>query len=125
MNGLFLVMLGGALGAGARYALSQLMAARIATSFPWATFSANVLGSLAMGILMGWLARGGGSETARLFVGVGLLGGFTTFSSFSLEFWMLFERGQTGAAFAYAALSVVGALMACSLGFLLFKQVAA
>lgn len=125
MNGLFLVMIGGALGAGARYALGQIIAARVATSFPWATFSVNILGSLAMGILMGWLARGGGSETARLFVGVGLLGGFTTFSSFSLEFWMLFERGQTGAAFTYAAMSVVGAIMACSLGFLMFKQVAA
>lgn len=125
MNGLLLVMIGGALGAGARYALGQIIAARVATSFPWATFSVNILGSLAMGILMGWLARGGGSETARLFVGVGLLGGFTTFSSFSLEFWMLFERGQTGAAFTYAAMSVVGAIMACSLGFLMFKQVAA
>lgn len=125
MNALLPVMIGGALGAGGRHLVGQIMAVRWGGSFPWATLSINITGSLAMGLFIGWFARGHGSESIRLFVGVGLLGGFTTFSSFSMEFWMLFERGQSGAAAAYVAASVVGAIMACGLGFLIIRQVAA
>lgn len=125
MNALLAVMIGGALGAGGRYIVGQFMTARLGGGFPWATLSINILGSLAMGLLVGWLSRGSGSESARLFLGVGLLGGFTAFSSFSMEFWMLFERGQSGAAAAYVAASVIGAIMACGLGFLMIRQVAA
>jgi CrcB protein len=125
MNAILPVMLGGALGAGLRYIVGLAVTARIDSAFPWATLSINILGSLVMGIVIGWFARHSGSESARLFLSVGLLGGFTTFSSFSMEFWMLFERGQSGAAAAYVAASVVGAITACGLGLLLIRQVAA
>lgn len=126
MNSLFPVMIGGAIGAGARHMVGQVMLARLGPGFPWWTLAINIAGSLAMGLLVGGLARGGdGSETARLFVGVGLLGGFTTFSAFSIEFWLLFERGQTAQAAAYILASVAGAILACGLGLLLIRQVPA
>jgi fluoride exporter len=116
MNNLFPVMLGGAIGAAARHLLGQVMLARLGPGFPWWTLTANVVGGLAMGLLIGWIARSGGTEAIRLFLGVGMLGGFTTFSSFSMEFWLLFERGQTGQAAAYVLVSLVGAIAACGIG---------
>ena len=123
MNSLFPVMVGGAIGAGARHLVGQWVIARVGPGFPWGTLSINIVGSLAMGLLIGWLARGDAGETMRLFVGVGILGGFTTFSAFSLDFWALFERGQTGQAFAYVLASVVGAIIACGLGLFITRQV--
>lgn len=126
MNGLFSVMLGGAIGAGCRHLVGQVMLARLGPGFPWWTLSINIMGSLAMGLLIGWLARGSdGGDMARLFVGVGVLGGFTTFSSFSMEFWLLFERGQTAQAAAYVLASVIGAVVACGLGLFVVRQVPA
>ncbi|AQA00213.1 camphor resistance protein CrcB [Sphingopyxis sp. QXT-31] len=125
MNGLFPVMIGGALGAGARHLVGGAMLARLGPGFPWWTLSINIVGSLAMGLLVGWLARSGGGEAARLFFGVGVLGGFTTFSAFSMEFWTLFERGQSAQAFVYVAASVAGAIAACGIGLLLMRQVPA
>ncbi|WP_168453829.1 fluoride efflux transporter CrcB [Sphingopyxis microcysteis] len=126
MNSLFPVMIGGAIGAGARHLVGQAMLARLGPGFPWWTLAINIAGSLLMGLLIGALARGDGvNDTLRLFVGVGVLGGFTTFSSFSMEFWMLFERGQTAQAFAYVLASAVGAIFACGLGLFLMRQVPA
>lgn len=126
MNGLFPVMIGGALGAGARHLVGQAMLARLGPGFPWWTLSINIAGSLLMGLLIGGLARGSdGGDTARLFFGVGVLGGFTTFSSFSMEFWLLFERGETAQATSYVFASVVGAILACGLGLLIVRQVPA
>ena len=125
MNGLFPVMIGGALGAGARHLVGGAMLARLGPGFPWWTLSINIAGSLSMGLLVGWLARSGGGDTARLFFGVGVLGGFTTFSAFSMEFWALFERGQSVQAFAYVAASVIGAIAACGIGLLVMRQVPA
>ena len=125
MNSLFPVMIGGAIGAGARHLVGQAMLARLGPGFPWWTLSINIAGSLLMGVLVGWLARSGGGDTARLFVGVGILGGFTTFSSFSMEYWMLFERGQNAQAAAYVLASVIGAIVACGLGLFLVRQVPA
>lgn len=116
MNNLFPVMIGGAIGAGGRHLLGHFMLARLGPGFPWWTMTANVVGGLAMGLLIGWLARSGGSDTMRLFLGVGMLGGFTTFSSFSMEFWLLFERGQAGQAAFYVLASVIGAIVACGIG---------
>lgn len=125
MNSLFPVMIGGAIGAGARHLVGQAMLARFGPAFPWGTLSINIVGSLLMGLLVGWLARSGGGDTTRLFVGVGILGGFTTFSSFSMEYWMLFERGQNAQAAAYVLASVIGAIAACGLGLFLVRQVPA
>ncbi len=108
MTNLLLVALGGAIGASARY-LSGLAAVRLlGTGFSWGTLFVNVAGSFAMGLLVVWLARRmtGGGEELRLFLGVGLLGGFTTFSAFSLDAFALWERGQGGLAAVYVAASV-------------------
>ncbi|MDE1467040.1 fluoride efflux transporter CrcB [Aurantiacibacter sp. D1-12] len=109
------VALGGGIGALARYQFGRFMTAslgpNIVTTFPFATLAVNAIGSLLMGLLAGWLAHRGGplglqTDQARLLLGVGLLGGFTTFSAFSLEMVLLIERGQYGLAAIYVALSL-------------------
>lgn len=125
MNGLVPVMIGGAIGAGARHLVGYALLARLGPGFPWWTLAVNIIGSLLMGVLIGLFARNGASDTARLFLSVGLLGGFTTFSSFSMEFWLLLERGQSVEAAAYVFSSVIGAITAFGLGMLLMRQVPA
>ncbi len=115
MNGLLPVMAGGAIGAGARFLVSLALPWR--GNWPWATFAVNLLGGLLMGLLAGALLRGQVSETMRLFLGVGILGGFTTFSAFSLESIQMIERGQWGVALGYVVASCVGALLALALGY--------
>ena len=107
------VALGGAIGAVLRYQVGRWMTAWLGAPamgvFPWATLAVNALGGLAMGVLAGLLARGFGGASAeplRLIVGVGILGGFTTFSAFSLEVTLLIERGQLTIALLYVLLSV-------------------
>jgi fluoride exporter len=108
------VALGGALGAWLRFAAGRLIGA---AAFPWATLAVNLIGSFAMGLLAGWLARQGGSgEGWRLFLGVGVLGGFTTFSAFSLEIVTLAQRGAIGMAALYISASLAGGLVALLLG---------
>ena len=107
-----LVAVGGGAGAWLRHMVGRLYLAWLgpnaATAFPWSTLTCNVLGSFAMGLLVGWLARHGhGGEGWRLLLGVGLLGGFTTFSSFSLEFALLIERGEILPAAVYVGASLV------------------
>ncbi len=105
------VAIGGGVGAALRYqtgrAMTQWLGAPIMGVFPFATLAVNALGSLLMGLLAGWLMRQGAatSEQTRLLIGAGLLGGFTTFSAFSLEMVMLLERGQYLFATLYAVLS--------------------
>jgi CrcB protein len=95
------------------------------TAFPWATLTVNVLGSLAMGLLAGYLARHGqGGDQWRLFLGVGVLGGFTTFSAFSLELMLLIERGQAAQGLIYAAVSVLAGLTALYIGLILMRLTA-
>lgn len=114
------VALGGALGAVLRYqtggAVARWLGPSAAAAFPWATLAVNVTGSFAMGLLAGWLARHDGAEGWRLLLGVGLLGGFTTFSAFSLELLSLIERGAPGLALAYALVSVAAGLAGLWLG---------
>jgi CrcB protein len=121
-----LVALGGAIGSVLRYQAGRLITLLLGpaavTAFPWATLTVNVVGSLAMGVLAGFLARyGSGGEHWRLFVGVGLLGGFTTFSSFSLELMMLIERGQPSLAFLYAAISLLAGLTGLYIGLIVMR----
>lgn len=122
-----LVAIGGGIGALGRYQLGRAITHLVGAgaSFPWATLAVNVLGSLVMGLLFGWLARhGGAGETFRLLFGVGLLGGFTTFSAFSLELLLLVERGSTGLAVTYAGVSVLAGLAALYIGLLIARGLA-
>ncbi len=116
-----LVALGGGFGAWLRLLASRVMPAAPG-GFPWATLTVNVLGSLAIGLLVGWLARQGEQgEGWRLLLGVGVLGGFTTFSAFSFELAGFIEKGATGMAAAYAALSLAGGIAGFFLGLVVMR----
>jgi CrcB protein len=94
-----IVFLGAGLGGALRHGINQLVARLVATDFPLATLLINVSGSFAMGLLAGWLAfRGDAPQHWRLFLATGVLGGYTTFSAFSLDAVLLWERGAWGAA---------------------------
>lgn len=124
-----LVASGGAIGALGRYhlgvAVTRVIGDEAARSFPWATLLVNILGCLAMGVLTGWFIRQGATdENLRLFLGVGILGGFTTFSTFGLEMLTLVQRGSIMAAFGYTSASVLAGLAAVFIGLLMAKGAA-
>ncbi|THD42059.1 MAG: fluoride efflux transporter CrcB [Bradyrhizobium sp.] len=110
MQQILLVFVGAGLGGVLRHVLNQVVGRALGTDFPWATFIINVSGSLVMGLFIGWLAFRAGvgwSQHARLFFATGVLGGYTTFSTFSLETILLIERNQIGAALVYVGGSVL------------------
>ncbi|HMQ93326.1 MAG TPA: fluoride efflux transporter CrcB [Amaricoccus sp.] len=118
MPPLLQIALGGAIGAMLRYLVSAQIARRTGIEYPWGTLSVNVLGSFVMGLAAAVLLRRMDSELQHLapFVMTGMLGGFTTFSAFSLEVFLLVERGRPGLALFYAGSSVVLGLAAFALG---------
>lgn len=127
------VALGGAVGSWLRYIVGRLWVGAIgpvaAGAFPWATLTVNVVGSFAMGALVGWLARHGapaaiGGEAWRLLLGVGLLGGFTTFSAFSLELGSFIQRGSLGTAALYMLVSLTAGIAGLFAGLFLMRAVA-
>jgi CrcB protein len=119
-----LVMLGGALGAGFRYRVSQFALSVAGPGLPIGTWVINLTGGFLMGVLAGVLARGGmRDEPLRLFLGVGVLGGFTTFSAFSLEMFNMLARNELAIAAAYAVSSVAGSILALFLGVMLVRMV--
>ena len=126
MNAYLLVGIGGALGSIARYGSGVVVGKVWASSFPLATLLINIAGSLAMGLFIGYLARTtpAWQADARLFVAVGIFGGFTTFSSFSLDAIALIERGEVGQAALYVLVSVVVAIAALYAGLLLMRGAA-
>ena len=123
MNGFLLVGAGGAVGAMARYGFAILVARLWPTTFPLATLLINIFGSIAMGLFVGLMAKllPANQEELRLFVAVGIFGGFTTFSSFSLDTIVLIERGELFQAITYVALSVVVCLIGLYLGLLITR----
>ena len=128
MTNIFLVMGGGAIGAALRYQLGRFAGQLTpGATWPWGTFAANLLGGFAMGLLAGWLARGSAvaGEPIRLLLGVGLLGGFTTFSAFSLDAVLMAERGGWIAALPYILASVIGSIVALVAGLQLVRAVTA
>ncbi len=116
MNNLLLVMAGGAVGSGARHLFGRATLTLFGPNYPWGTLGVNLIGGLLMGLLVGMLARVGGDENTRLLIGVGILGGFTTFSAFSLDVALMIERGQLATAAVYALASVIGSVVALFAG---------
>jgi fluoride exporter len=107
------VALGGAAGAAARYGVAQWAGGRWGWTFPWGTFAVNITGSLAIGLLMALLIGRGADPAYRLLLVTGFLGGYTTFSSFSLETLSLIETRRFGEAALYVAGSVLLGLLGC------------
>lgn len=125
MPPLILVMIGGAIGAAARFQLSAVLLRAAGPALPWGTFATNLIGGLLMGLLAGILGRmSAGGESLRLLLGVGVLGGFTTFSAFSLEAWLMIERGQALLAAGYALASIMGAVAMLFVGLQIARAVA-
>lgn len=122
MNGLLYVALGGALGASGRHLLGGFAVRMFGTGYPYGTLAANVFGGLLMGLLAGWLLVKGGNENIRLFLGVGLLGGFTTFSAFSLDAIRMIETKAYASAFGYISASVVFSILALFIGLVIARK---
>lgn len=119
MRLLLVIMLGGALGTAARYGVALWMAERVGEAFPWGTLLVNVLGSFIIGLFGGLTSTDGiwlVPPWARAFVMIGILGGFTTFSSFSMQSIQLIQDGQYAHALGYIASSLILCLTATAAG---------
>ena len=119
MQATLLVFLGAGIGGVLRHGVNLGCARLCGTAFPWGTLTVNVVGSLIMGLLAGWLAfraEVAWSQSLRLFLMTGILGGFTTFSAFSLDAALLWERGDVATAAAYVIGSVVLSIGALAVG---------
>jgi CrcB protein len=119
------VFLGGGLGAAFRHAINIVAARLLGTAFPYSTLFINVTGSLVMGLIAGYFAfKGDASSSWRLFLTTGILGGYTTFSTFSLDAALLYERGDLGLAALYAVSSVALSLAAIFGGLWIVRSLA-
>ena len=116
MSHMLLAALGGAIGAVLRQQSGSLALRLLGPGFPWGTLFVNVFGSLVMGLFIAWLVKRGGSNELRIFFATGLLGGFTTFSAFSLDVANIIERGEMGVAMAYVLASVALSIFAIFTG---------
>jgi CrcB protein len=114
-----LIFLGGGVGSALRHAVNRAALTLLGPGFPVGTLLVNVIGSAMMGIFASWLAARGEADQVRLFLTVGLLGGFTTFSAFSLDTVALWQRGEQGAALIYitasVGLSIIGLVLGLAL----------
>jgi CrcB protein len=124
MMDVLLVAIGGAIGASLRHFVNLASLRLVPSSFPWGTMAINIVGSLLMGIFVELLARRfNASNELRLFVATGILGGFTTFSAFSLDFAVLWQRGEMAPALFYAIGSVVLSILALFAGLWLARAI--
>ena len=114
------VAAGGAVGSVLRYVISDAIDRR---SAPWGTVLVNLLGSLALGVLVGWFARRSVDSVVRIAVGVGFLGGFTTFSSWAVETLALWDSGRLAAALANVVVSLVAGLLAAGIGLAIGRSI--
>ena len=117
-------MAGGALGAGARHLFGRWTLAAFGPGYPYGTLGVNLIGGMLMGLLIGVLSRTNAGEPVRLLLGVGVLGGFTTFSAFSLDVVTMIERGALFPAAGYVAASVIGSIVALFAGLAVVRSVA-
>lgn len=120
--GFLLVFLGSGIGGMARHGVG-LAAVRLGSTFPFGILAINIVGSTLMGVLAGWYAMRGGSQPLRLFLATGVLGGFTTFSTYALDGILLLQRGETAAALAYIFGSVGLGLGGLLLGLMAMRVV--
>ncbi|SDR40478.1 camphor resistance protein CrcB [Rhizobiales bacterium GAS113] len=123
----FLVFLGAGIGGALRHLVNLGAAKALGTDFPWGTFLINISGSLVMGLIAGWLAfkvEASWSQPLRLFLTTGVLGGYTTFSAYSLDAVLLAERGAYMATSLYVVLSVGLAVAGCVLGLAVMRSLA-
>ncbi|MBB36188.1 MAG: fluoride efflux transporter CrcB [Hirschia sp.] len=124
MQNILFVAMGGALGATARHLASAMALRVLGNGWPWGTMTVNLFGSLLMGLLIGWLAfRVDGGTNWRLFLGTGVLGGFTTFSAFSFETVAMIEKKAYSNAAFYAFGSVFLGVLALAAGLLIARKV--
>ena len=125
MYHLLIVAVGGAIGSGLRHLVNMASLRLMGPSFPWGTLTVNIVGSFVMGAIVELIARRfGASNEMRLFIATGILGGFTTFSAFSLDTVVLWERGAVATCVAYVGLSVIGSLAALFAGLWLARTFA-
>ena len=124
--GFLIVFLGGGIGAALRHGINVLFSRLFGTSFPYATFFENVSGSLVMGLLAGYFAfrSGESAQHWRLFLTTGILGSYTTFSTYSLDAALLYERGELGLAAVYVVGSVALAIGGLFAGLALMRSFA-
>jgi CrcB protein len=123
MRAYLLVLVGGGIGSAIRHAVNVAFARWFGTSFPFHTLFENVSGSLLMGLIAGYFAfRGDASQAVRLFLTTGVLGGYTTFSAFSLEAMLLWDQHNIGKAALYVLLSVGASLAGLWLGLSLARK---
>lgn len=122
--GYLIVFLGGGVGAAIRHGMNIGVGRGLGSAFPYATLIINVTGSFVMGLIAGYFAlRGDASQHWRLFLTTGILGGYTTFSAFSLDSALLYERGEVGAAAIYVAASVAISIAALFAGLAIVRSI--
>jgi CrcB protein len=120
-----LVFIGGGFGSSLRHTVNVLSARLLGTAFPWHTFIINITGSIIMGLIAGYLAlKGEASQPWRLFLMTGILGGYTTFSAFSLDTALLYERGEVALAVLYVLGSVGLSIAGLFAGLALMRHLA-
>ena len=128
MSSYLIVFLGAGIGGALRHGVNVGCARMCGTAFPWGTLTVNVVGSFIMGAIAAWLAAKAGegwSQPLRLFLTTGILGGFTTFSAFSLDAVQIWERGQIGLAATYVTASVLLSIAGLVAGLALVRSLTA